>query len=181
MTRSMPTVIGLGHIARTGKDAVADMLVRKYGFEKQGFTDAMNGFIMATHPEIADIVDGRGWEIAKDMFPIVRETQQRVGEAGRRYIDPDVWVAAIQKRWHAHGRYVIKNVRYPNEAQAILDVGGAVYRVDRPGYVPINDHISERALADYAKWTGIIDNSAGLEHLEMLADKLMVEHGISEI
>ena len=47
-----PIIIGLGHIARVGKDAAADHLVRHYGFEKQGFTDALNRLLLAINPDV---------------------------------------------------------------------------------------------------------------------------------
>ena len=45
--------------------------------------------------------------------------------------------------------WVITDVRFPNEAQAIKNAGGIVIRVDRPGYKPVNPHPSETALDNW--------------------------------
>jgi len=45
--------------------------------------------------------------------------------------------------------WIITDTRFPNEAQAIKDVGGLVIRVDRPGVKPINNHPSEVGLDNW--------------------------------
>jgi hypothetical protein len=45
--------------------------------------------------------------------------------------------------------WIITDTRFPNEAQAIKDVGGIVIRVDRPGVKPINNHPSEVGLDNW--------------------------------
>jgi hypothetical protein len=37
----------------------------------------------------------------------------------------------------------------PNEADAIVDAGGQVIRITRPGVGPVNGHVTERALDGY--------------------------------
>ena len=44
--------------------------------------------------------------------------------------------------------WVIPDVRFKNEAQAIKDRGGIIIRVDRPGVGPVNNHPSETELND---------------------------------
>ena len=41
------------------------------------------------------------------------------------------------------------DVRFPNEAQKIKDLGGVVWRIEREGVAPVNSHISEYAILDY--------------------------------
>lgn len=43
----------------------------------------------------------------------------------------------------------ISDVRFPNEAEAIRRMGGVVWRINRPGLVHTDTHISETALDDY--------------------------------
>jgi hypothetical protein len=45
--------------------------------------------------------------------------------------------------------WIITDTRFPNEAQAIKEVGGLVIRVDRPGVKPINNHPSEVGLDNW--------------------------------
>ena len=168
-----PLVICLGHLARTGKDEVADYLVAKYGFQKQGFTDALNAVLYAGNDTVREAVDQYGWEDAKDACPFVREAQQGLGLAAREILGENVWVDAVSRKWELGGRYVIKNVRFLNEVDAIHEAEGRVIRVDRPGYGPVNGHVSETALLDYSGWDAVIANTGDIEHLHGSVDVLM--------
>lgn len=46
-------------------------------------------------------------------------------------------------------KWIITDVRFPNEAQAIKDRGGVIVRIDRPGIAPVNAHPSETALDNW--------------------------------
>jgi hypothetical protein len=46
-------------------------------------------------------------------------------------------------------KWIVTDVRFPNEAKAIKDRGGIIIRVDRPGIKPINPHPSETALDNW--------------------------------
>lgn len=60
--------------------------------------------------------------------------------------------------------WVITDVRYPNEAEAIKNLGGVLIRIDRnTGFT--DNHISETALDNYDGWDYVIDNNGTLENL----------------
>jgi hypothetical protein len=124
---------------------------------------------------LSDLVDGLGWEIAKEIREVRRLLQALGTEAGRAILGEDVWVDAtfreISRAQDAADdaavdsarlrqvclpayyqlRSVIADVRFPNEAQAVLDAGGMLIRVVRPGYVTpaVLPHPSETALDDW--------------------------------
>jgi hypothetical protein len=82
----------------------------------------------------------------------VRDFLQKLGtDAMRMGLHPNVWVNAIMADYVPDEdgdlpNWIITDVRFPNEAQAIKDKGGIIIRVDRPGVSPINDHPSEVGL-----------------------------------
>ena len=176
-----PFVIGLGHYARVGKDEVANYLVEKYGFRKQGYTDALNAVLYETCEGIAKIVDEIGWEKAKDRYPWIRTRQQALGSSVREHIGADTWVNAVSSHWQDGGRYVIKNVRFVNEAYSIQKAKGKVIRVDRPGFGPVNNHFSETALANWEGWDAVINNDMGTKELYMATDAVMRMYNIEPI
>ena len=45
--------------------------------------------------------------------------------------------------------WIITDVRFYNEAEAVKDKKGIIIRVDRPGFKPINTHASENSLDDW--------------------------------
>jgi len=82
-----------------------------------------------------------------------RHMMQTLGtEWGRACIHPDFWVmiarAKTERIMNGNGSVVIDDVRFPNEAAMIRDLGGELWRIDRPGVSYDGDHSSEGALED---------------------------------
>jgi hypothetical protein len=87
----------------------------------------------------------------------VREFLQRLGTDALRYgLHENAWVNALMSDYKKidynddeqpeYPNWIITDTRFPNEAQAIKNMGGVVIRIDRPGVIPINDHPSEIGL-----------------------------------
>jgi hypothetical protein len=78
--------------------------------------------------------------------------------------DEDFWVDYALNSIPDGGKAVIADVRYPNEANAIKVLGGKVYRVERDGVGPANEHASENALEGY-EFDGSIRNDGTIDGL----------------
>jgi hypothetical protein len=157
-------IVGLSGYAQAGKDTAAEVFQR-YGFQRYSFADPMREMALAIDPIVAvgqhpegglkfirysEALEEIGYEKAKEELPEVRTFLQKLGtDAGRNVLGEDVWVDAALKYMREGGDYVIPDVRFPNEADAIRDEGGLVFRVQRPDHGPANDHPSETALDDY--------------------------------
>lgn len=98
-------------------------------------------------------------------------------ECGRQIIHPNIWVNALFADYEKDSNWIITDVRFPNEAQAIKDKGGIVIRVNRDYQNPlmpeigIPEHLSETALDDY-EFDHVIDNNGSIEELVEKAKKL---------
>lgn len=148
-------IIGLSGYAQSGKNTVADILVDHHGFIQLAFADAIRDFVYEINPMVAcsptgylqDLVNLKGWDEAKQE-PQVRRLLQSTGLAGRNMIDEYLWVALTlsQIKDPQEGKYVITDVRFPNEAAALTSQGGQIWRIERPGVDAVNDHVSETAL-----------------------------------
>ena len=84
----------------------------------------------------------------------VREFLQKLGtDAMRDGLHPNTWVNALMCDYKETDEYspdwIVTDVRFPNEAQAIKDNGGIMIRVDKPGVEAINNHPSETSLNDW--------------------------------
>lgn len=90
----------------------------------------------------------------------VRQFLQELGTDGlRNGLHPNVWVNALMADYTGmydidtdrttYPNWIITDVRFPNEAQAIKDQGGIILRIDRPGVKPTNNHPSEVSLDDW--------------------------------
>lgn len=147
-------IIGLSGYAQTGKDTAAGFMAPR-GVERLAFADPLKAVALDLNPfvyntserivRLGTIVGPHGWEYAKRV-PEVRQYLQRLGVAVREHVDPDAWVRATMRRVEPGRDFAITDVRFPNEAQAVRDAGGAVVRVVRPGVEAVNAHISETAL-----------------------------------
>lgn len=180
-------IIGLSGYARSGKDTLASFMTDA-GWERRAFADKLKDFLYAQNPmvavtvnsdgtagyySLAALVDSVGWERAKEFAPehpySTRQILQRLGtEAGRRILGENVWVDAGLSSLEPDGKYVFTDIRFPNEAKAIEDRGGWVFRIVRPGTEPMNAHPSETALDNWPFYARIV-NSGTLEDLREIA------------
>lgn len=162
MYEERPTrIIGLAGYAQSGKDTTGKILVEEHGFERLAFADALRDILYALNPvvhgddhiipsvwDVQGCVDAKGWEWAK-AHTTARVLLQRLGtEAGRNVLGENVWVDACMRKVKPGGSYVITDVRFPNEVDAVRKRGGELWRIIRPGGRPANDHVSETAIAD---------------------------------
>ena len=177
----MQRLIGLWGYARAGKDTVGGILVERFGFTRVAFADTLRMFALAVNPYVSGVTNGhgprrlswwvaeKGWEGAKE-HPEVRRLLQVIGtEAGRNIIGENVWVDAAFKSLDPNGSYVFTDMRFPNEMQAIKDRGGKTWKIRRPGYGPVNGHISETALEN-ADFTRVINNDRDLTSLYLAVE-----------
>lgn len=168
-------IIGLSGYARAGKSTVADMLGPTYN--QVSFAEPMRKILMVLDPRVDmdssenrltvdEVVSFHGWTKAKSLYPEVRRLLQVLGtQVGREMLGEDFWVN-IAMRGHRPGDSVVfTDVRFPNEAQAIVDIGGEVWRINRPGIVAYNAHASETSLDNW-KFHRIIENDGTLEELK---------------
>ena len=176
-------VIGMSGWARAGKDTVADHLVAKYGYTKSSFAAPMKEALYRINPSVQNIggsyqnlrqtIDIAGWEEAKSITPEVRGLLQRFGtEVGREMWGSDFWVDAAIDSIEDGSKVVFADVRFPNEADAIKTLGGEVWRINRNGFGPANDHISEHAMTEYF-FDNVLDNSESIEVLYQVVDQLI--------
>lgn len=178
-------LLGLSGYAQSGKDTVATVLIEKYGFTRIAFADIIRTSLYTLNPIIGldsngqpitlvSSVDKLGWDKAK-LDPEVRRLLQIFGtEIGRTLLGSDIWVDLALKNLDPTVDYVVTDVRFPNEAQAIKDKGGLIWRVSRPSVNAVNQHLSEMALAEH-KFDAYISNDADLAHLRAQVDKLLSE------
>lgn len=174
-------IIGLSGYAQSGKDTVAELLCLNYGYNRVSFADPMREALMRLNPVInsqplACLVDDYGWDVAKSN-PEVRRLLQVFGtEVGREMFGQDFWVDLAFKQ-SPQERVVFTDVRFPNEAQAIIDKGGQVWRVQREGHKPVNLHASETAMDNW-RFDDLILNHGSLDDLADEVFMLAKQKGI---
>lgn len=196
-----PLLIGLSGRKRSGKDTFAARLVADHGFVRVALADPMKDMALAIDPFVAhnftadaeedrlghvrpirlsELVERLGWEEAKGL-PEVRRTLQRLGtEGGREILGDTIWIDAafvrINKLLNAGTSVVVTDVRFTNEAEAIVAELGHVLRIERAALAPSGDlHPSETELDDWTGFSRIIPNVHGIEFLNGLADRAVAD------
>jgi hypothetical protein len=170
-------LIGLCGPAGAGKNSVADFLTDSDGctFMQMAFADPLYQCISTiTGLPVARLKD-RG--VKETVIPHLgkspRQMLQSLGtEWGRGMVHDEIWIRIAMEHASQHltvGRcVVITDVRFDNEAQAVIDAGGEVWRVKRPGWRGLADdaaaHQSEAGVSDHLI-ARTIDNSGSLDDL----------------
>lgn len=179
-------IIGISGKAESGKDTAAKMLEILYANPKISFEDFSNkkynkfADIQTVHfadslKETAQVLFGIGeWETNTQegkkktinwIGKTVRELLQGVGQGLRNAIDPDLWVKILfANTSEFFTNFIIADVRYPNEVNAIKEREGLLVRIDRNG-AGAGNHDSETALDIYTDWDYYIENNGSLEEL----------------
>jgi len=98
-----------------------------------------------------------------------RKLLQLLGtEAGRQVIHNNIWVNALFADYDTSSNYdsnwIITDVRFPNECQAIKDRGGIVIKINRDSDV-VDNHSSETALDNYDGFDFVVDNNGSINDL----------------
>lgn len=148
--QSSPVVVGLLGYAGAGKDSVAEAL-EECGYKRLAFADPLKKVASDLFPEVREAVSEHGDDAAKRKHEFVRQIYQNLGKSLRDALYEDIWLEVLLRKMEKLSsgqgieRFVISDVRYPNEAQAILRFSkGFLIGVDRPGVGPVNGHDSEQ-------------------------------------
>lgn len=141
-------VVGILGVAGSGKTLVAKHLVDRYGFQRTRFAGPLKAMLKVGFGLTDEELDGQDKLQALPQLggTTPRHMMQTLGhDWGRRMIHADIWANAWKRDVLSRdGLIVADDLRYPNEAQAIRDVGGVIWRVYRPGLQTM-DHGSEKA------------------------------------
>jgi hypothetical protein len=184
-------IIGLSGYAQTGKDTLADHIVKNYGFNRVAFADPIREALYKLNPKVgldesiavslAHAVDNMGWEEVKKISPDTRKLLQRLGtEVGREMFGEDFWVNKAMLKATEHKNVVFSDTRYFNEAESIRKHGGILIRINKPNTREINGHESEKNLNDYMFDYTIINNGTKKDLYDVI-DKLLANAKIEKL
>lgn len=177
-------IIGLNGVKRAGKNLSAELIRKSYGkkyaVQEWSFAKTLKASAAAALGVITDkpeawadrfkekscivIVDNCGTTFEESTLITGREYLQWYGtEAHRDIFGDDFWIDIVLDPIKEHAdewNYrldLITDVRFPNEAEAIREAGGAIIKIRRPDVEDTGDtHASEQPLpselVDYEVW-----------------------------
>ena len=152
---TLPRLIGLYSPAPgCGKSTVADLFIER---ERVSFAAPLKRAVWNMLNDLGlsgfRYVYSDKEAIIPELGVSARHMMQTLGtEWGRACIHPDFWVmiarAETQLIMNDGGSVVIDDVRFANEATMIRELGGELWRIDRPSIAYDGDHSSEGGLED---------------------------------
>jgi hypothetical protein len=155
-------LIGLTGYARSGKDTVAEMIIsdvvrasggRAPHVPRLSFAAPIKRFCREVFGWSLEHTDGMSKEVPlkdwvrPDGTPLTpRFAMQTLGTEWGRNCDPDIWIKSllvqVAKEIQAGTKLcIVTDVRFVNEAAALREIGGEIWRVARA--VPVSAHPSE--------------------------------------
>lgn len=106
----------------------------------------------------------------------IRELLQFVGTDLIRAYNMNWHVNKIRAMIEDNEKYVIEDVRFPNEKEMIEDIGGDNWFVVRPKIDNISHHISEESLRWQDFGDKVIINNNSIEYLEMMWENFLLNY-----
>lgn len=146
-----------------------DDLIKFSEWEKHAFADALkacSSLILGVDMCCFETEDFKESPTTLNLGMTNREFLQKLGTEIGRNIHPDLWVLYLMQIYESNpdSKWIITDVRFPNEADAIISHGGIVIKVERDTGLD-DQHISEHALDDYEHFSYVIKNNGTIDAL----------------
>jgi hypothetical protein len=177
----MLKLIGLySSAAQSGKSTVANYLRSRDGYDVVPFAQtlkemALPMLIAMGYSEYqAHHLLTENKEFVLPIGVSVRHLLRTLGtEWGRSCIHPEVWLYCWRERIKYSSYVIVDDVRFPNEANLVKELGGTIVRIVRPGVQVDTTHSSEGGLDTYEGFDCTLVNNGDLQQLYSLIDQVL--------
>lgn len=159
------SIIGISGKIGAGKDTLADLIkgvdseweIKSFAYNVKMVCALITGVPMSEQLSR----HGKNQPIPGDWGFTVGQLQQHVGTVLRE-IDRRIWIKSLFADYHSVSKWIITDLRFANEAQAVRDRGGYLVRIDGSRTGPQGrdpNHISETELDSWEDWDCRFDNT----------------------
>lgn len=161
-------IVGVSGKAGSGKDFLAKHVLAARGYKPFALAWALRA---QGYARLAPSNTATYDMVYHDKPPLIRDFLQQLGtEQGRDVFGQEYWVLQAEAWMETLARagygnkFVITDVRFPNEAQFVRDLGGKLIRMAgrRADLGAAAEHVSETALDSYIGWDAVLHNEAGM-------------------
>lgn len=171
-------IIAFGHQRRRGKDTCAQFLETalkiKYPriiVKRQALADALKNSCLSLY-SWAGLQSGVYYEnnpadkekILPELGKSPRDIWIDYGNAVRQFVYINTFIAKVLYNYNPKTVMIITDLRYPNEAQMIKELGGKCIKVIRDS-LPKSTDVADTALNGYSNWDVTIQNNGSLFEL----------------
>jgi len=182
--------VSFGHRKRVGKDTAAKFLKNYLMLNLKNSNIVVKGFADKGKDICFDLFNWAGMQpgwfyeeqesahLKDEILPSLGKSPRTIwidfmSKAVREQVFDMTWVEYLLNTTECQ-LCIIKDLRFPVEAEAIKSIGGLVYRIDRAD-APNDSDIADDALIGYEGWTGVIDNNGSLAEFNKKIEALGME------
>lgn len=182
-------IIGITGKKSNGKDTLGDYLVSRYRYKRIGFADALKEACRQIFNFTDEQLYGLEKETTDPFWGITpRKVLQFVGTDLFReqiekiipHIGKDIWVETVKQKIcnelskDKTAKFVVTDVRFPNEVDMVRELGGIIIRVKRESVnKKIDEHPSEKEI-DNLDVTFELENNGTISDLYDKYDGLKI-------
>lgn len=151
MLKGEVKLVAISGKAGSGKSLLANALMTRCGYSKFSFAAPIYAMLNVL-PYLHHIHGGMDRIQKEEKISFYgkspRELLQTLGtEWGRNLVHPDVWIRIMENslvhEYNHNRKYVIDDLRFPNEVEWVRATGGLVVRIHRGHEVQVVKHVSE--------------------------------------
>ena len=165
----------------SGKDTAANVLIND-GYETVKFADGLKTMIRAlldyvgvNEETVERMIEGDLKETNSEIFcgRSPRYVMQTLGtEWGREMIGEDFWTDLTRLRIARSSKVVITDLRFPNEAAIVEELGGVRIRIVRPNAASSGDGHASETMIDELPVEIEIENDGTVKDLETTVQEI---------
>ena len=169
----MKKLIALTGAAYSGKSTIAGEL-SDHGYVRKKMSQTLKNMLLQIPGVTEEMTEGSLKEVPQDIFggKTPRYAMQSLGtEWGRDTIFNRIWLESWKRSIAGMNNVVVEDLRFPNEAELIRELGGEIWRVTRPGHVGAG-HSSELEMK-LIDPDVVIKNEGSLQELQEMLSSLI--------
>lgn len=172
----MTKMIAFGHEKNVGKDTAARFLTTHLRMKRKGSNIQKHGFADKLKDQCyqlyswAGLMPGAWYDepenrtLKEVALPLIGKSPRRIwidyGQAVRANVLDTTWIDYIHYTYRCD-LIIISDLRFPMEADRILQLGGLLFKINRPD-IPHTSDEADDPLLEYKRWTANIPNDGSL-------------------
>jgi dephospho-CoA kinase len=175
----IPRIIAICGAKRSGKDVLADFLIKKYGYNKIKFADLLKDVVKILFDFSNDqLGDSNSKDIIDDRWSITpRQALQFFGTEILQYklqellpnIDKKFLTLSLLSKIKDDQIYVISDLRFLHEYEELKKLNAFIIRIDRLNNLKDDNHVSEKEYINIP-YNIYVKNNTNIENMLLQFD-----------
>ena len=180
-------IIAIGHYRRVGKDTFANSLIEKarqldprlrvgkrsWAWKLKQICHELYAWAGLREPEYYETEPGAS--LREVPLPEIGKSPRQIWidfgtPAVRERVYGRTWLDYLLRNEHPLDVMLIPDTRFLNEAEAVLERGGELIKIVRPGFGP-GPNKPDRELLGFKGWTNVFGETGDIRHLEQWASR----------